>query len=455
MKKFPLFNFRLSIIIILFSFSSAFLFARDLTVGEERALSYIRELVFDITRFNASSLSLLPESQSLAEISKTASNLCMQQKTSPCSEKSGFSILPAIEYYNPKKIGIIASSFCPEDLYSITSEKLDALQDASGEKNESPVDWIDLLLQGLDAYFSPLKTDSFDLQDGTKILEMLENGDGRGIDGLEETKIAEELPQEFVYLKSDGDLRLFSYDGEQFTAWKEGNDTLLVNFYGEKLIRKRFDSLFRLVKNERFKFSGSAKNISLENKIEYNYADENTKPVKSVENMLVQKKRVENHYDENGRCVFLLESHYEDREIKGKDKKNDENPENPEKETVLLDDKKTTRVYDENGRLSEEETLFWTYKKALSGKYSRQQRSVKNVFDYSSVTEENKLPPNLKFYEDSVLHLERKYTSANAYSEKVYFEDGFSVEVLYEAGVKKAEIIYINGIEQRRRDFEY
>ena len=41
------------------------------------------------------------------------------------------------------------------------------------------------------------------------------------------------------------------------------------------------------------------------------------------------------------------------------------------------------------------------------------------------------------------------------YSERLYFDGGFSVEVLYEDGLKKTEIIYQNDKEQRRREFEY
>ena len=155
---------------------------------------------------------------------------------------------------------------------------------------------------------------------------------------------------------------------------------------------------------------------------------------------------------------MLLESHYEEREIKSKEKSKEqasEKTDKPKTETLLLDDKKTSRVYDEKGRAVQQEIITWTYKKTFSGRFSRNQRSVKTVFDYSSVTDENNFPPDLKFYENGELHLERKYSGPNSYSEKLYFEDGFSVEVLYENSVKTTEIIYINGKEQRRREFDH
>lgn len=452
--------------------------AKELSSGEKNALHYIRELAFEVTRYNATGISSMPESMSLAQLSKIGSNLLTQQKSISSPKDTVY----FFEFYNPSFTGIIDSTFCPEDLTVVIDEEAEepesseeseeketeiqvdeSIEDelVESENKKIRMDWIDYLLQSLDSYSEVVNADSFDVRDGSKILEMLEGGDNRGIDGLEESKIEEELPQEFTYIKKDGNLRRFSYDGEQFTSWKEGDDTILVNFYGEKLIRKKFDSLYRLIKTEKFKFSGSAQNISLENSIKYDYSGAQTLPSKSTEDNFTEKKRVKNEYDSEGRIVMLLESHYEEREIKSKNKNKSSDSEKAEKsdkpatETVLLDDKKTSKVFDEKGRAVEQEIVTWTYKKTLSGRFNRNERSVKTVFDYSSVTEENKLPPNLKFYENGELHLERKYSGSGSYSEKLYFEDGFSVEVLYENGVKTTEIIYVNGKELRRREFEH
>lgn len=464
------FRKRLLSVIFFSFFACASLCAKELTANEKDALNYIRELVFEVTRYNASGISYLPQSRPLAEISKTASSLMLLQR----SELYPLHTVYLCEFYNPEKTGIIESSFCPEDLITVSEEETelteseeledenlpdsDEGEEASGLKPKVKFDWIDYLLQGLDSYSDTEKTDSFDVRDGSKILEMLEGGDDRGIDGLEESKIEDELPQEFTYINNNGNLRRFSYDGEQFTSWKENDDTILVNFYGEKLIRKKFDMLYRLVKTERFKVSGSAKNILLEDSIKYDYSGAHTLPSKSLEDNFAEKKRIRNEYDAEGRVTMLLESHYEEREVKSKNKNKAETSgktEKAETETVLLDDKKTLKVYDEKGRTVGQEIVTWTYKKTLSGKFSRNERSVKTVYDYSSVTEENGLAPNMKFYENGELHLERKYSGTNSYSEKLYFEDGFSVEVIYENDMKTTEIIYINGKEQRRREFEH
>jgi len=474
---------------LIFLLISSFAFSAELSSNEKKALSYIRELCFEVTCYNIAGLSSMPESVGLAEISETGSRLLAQRKSFGSPRNSVY----FFEYYTPEKIGIIDSTFCPEDLYVISEEEfyeenLDSIENLeeltethlpeetveSGEAGETSVktqkfDWIDLLLQNLDSYSVPPASEVFDVQDGSKILEMLENNDSRGIDGLEDSKVSEKLPQEFSYIQSNGDLRRFSYDGEQFTMWKYGDDTILVNFYGTKLIRKKFDSLYRLVKSEQFKTSNSAQQTSLETQLDYEYSGDSSSPSKSIEQLFSQKKKLVNKFDESGRKIYILESHYEEREIKSSKKKKAENVESektdsekadkteekPKTETVLLDDKKTSRKYDEKGRIIEEETVTWTYKQGISGRYSRHERSVKNVFDYSAVTDENNFPPNLKFYENGELHMERNYSASNSYSEKLYFEDGFSVELIYESGVKKSEIIYVNGKEQRRREFEY
>lgn len=485
-------------LILIFSLTLSRAFSQEIPDDDKKTLYSIREFFFEITRYKTTGLLLYPECQALASISEIPARLMTQRK---CISSPLDSVY-LCEYYNLQKRGIIDSSFCPEDLFSVaesyevvsegsedeagkpeseaesseseaenlegeaeSAENVPETESESAEdkteetetkpeiaENAGPApDWIDYILQSFESY-SPSKSGTFDVTDGSRILEMLEGGDDRGIDGLEESKIESALPQEFTYTKRNGNLRRFSYDGEQFTAWKEGENTVLVNFYGEKLIRKKFDPLYRLVKSERFKITTAAKNISLESSLDYTYLGENTLPSQSVEEQFDSKKRLVNKFDESGRSISLLESHYEEREVKSKGKKKSEKAET---ETVLLDDKKTTNSYDEKGRTLLQEVVTWTYKKTFSGKFNRNERSVKSEFDYSSVTDENNLPPNLKFYENGELHLERNYKNQNSYSEKLYFEDGFSVEVVYEGGVKKTEIIYINGKEQRRREFEH
>ncbi|MBQ8013135.1 MAG: hypothetical protein IJ257_01885 [Treponema sp.] len=453
MRKDCSFNFHISVLILLFSFFAGFpLFAADLSPGEEKALSYIRELTFEITRYNLTGLSSDPESVKFAEISKIGSKLLGSYSLRKEDHRPHY----VCEYYFPEKTGIIDSTFCPEDLYAASDffSGIDNVEEAEVEEEVPQYDWVDLVLQGLQASSSGSEKipEEYSMFDGQKVLEMLEKGDSRGIEAQSEDKAENDSPKEFTYEKNDGSLRRFSYDGEQFTAWREGENTVLVNFYGDKLLRKNFDSLYRLVKSERFKTAASAKKAQLESEISYEYEDESNIPKKSVEEEYVSKKRKENLFDANGRLLSLLEQHYEEREIKQKGKKSGGEA---EKETLLLDDKKTSRIYDEKGRMTEEEIITWNYKKMFSGRYSVSKRTIKNDYDYTAVTEENNLPPDLKFYEDGELHLERKYTDTATYSEKLFFDGDFSVEVRYENGLKKTEIIYLNDVEQRRRNFEY
>ena len=410
---------------------------------EEKAFSYLRELTFDIVRYNATGLALYPQTLSLAKFSLAASNLMLQRKDSHY----------LCEYYFPEKIGIIDCSFCPEDLYSLyLSETLEEGEENSESLENADFDWLDLMLEGLKSY-TGLSEEKFDITDGSKILELLEQGDSRGIDGLETGKIAEDSPQEFLYTKNNGNLRRFTYDGEQFTAWQNGENLFLVNFYGDKLVRKEFDSLSRLMKSETMKISGLAKNASVLSVSSYEYQENSNRLLKFITENYSEKKRRENRFDASGRVIYSLESHYEEREIPSKKKKKTD--EKTKTENVLLNDKETSLTYDDKGRIIQEEIGTWSYKKNLAGKYITEKISQKNLYDYSAVTEQNNLPPDVSFFEDGELHLERKFKSPDTYTEKMYFENDFSVEVLYEGGLKKSEIIYLNGKEARRRDFEY
>ena len=210
------------------------------------------------------------------------------------------------EYYFPEKIGIIDCSFCPEDLYSLyLSETLEEGEENSESLENADFDWLDLMLEGLKSY-TGLSEEKFDITDGSKILELLEQGDSRGIDGLETGKIAEDSPQEFLYTKNNGNLRRFTYDGEQFTAWQNGENLFLVNFYGDKLVRKEFDSLSRLMKSETMKISGLAKNASVLSVSSYEYQENSNRLLKFITENYSEKKRRENQIGRLQRILALI-----------------------------------------------------------------------------------------------------------------------------------------------------
>lgn len=443
------------LLFIFFSFFSLSLFAAEEKLlseksRAEREMEIFRELVFESARYEKTGYTSIPECLALKNLAKYGSNLMLLRKYMP---KAHISIYYC-EYCFPEKLGIIDCSFSEENLYSI-SDSLD-----SSEEN-SPLNWVDSVLQNYNAPAAFSSGDSFsssgvgDLNDGSKILEMLEGKDSRGIDeGISQEA---ELPKEFDYRSNDGSLRRFSYDGEEFTMDFQGDNLRLTNFYGDKLIRKTFDSLYRLKKSEEYKTSSSAKEVTSLSIVDYEYAGEFSIPSKSVEDMIAQKKRREKTFDQEGRVESLLESHYEEKEEKKSKNKSSNNleGEKEKKEMILLNDKKTSYKYDDEGRVKEEVVTSWKYKINSLGRRVKSSRSIKSLYDYSKVKEGGITFPDLIFYEDGELHMARKYNSQNSYSEKLYFEGGFSVEVLYEAGVKKQEIIYLNDVEKRRRDFEY
>ena len=409
----------------------------------------VQEFFFEITRYSLTGFSSSPYAPPLAHISKTAAALSAQRVIPKTGDAfDSFSLMHPVylcEHFLPQKIGVIDSTFCDEDLYAVVADS------SSAEDSGASFDWVDMVLLNLNAPTenNPKTAESFGILDGEKILEMLENNDGRGIDAQAEEEKRDETPLEFVYVKNDGELRRFSYDGEQFSLSKDGENMVLVNSYGDKLIRKTFDSLYRLVKNERFKTTASAKKMTQESLLSYSYVGESTIPETALDENMLQKKRTEQHFDAKGRVVRSLEGHYEEQEVKKSKKKKDEEPET---ELVLKNDRQRALSYTAGGKIADEEITTWAYKKNLAGKESVEERVVKNVYTYH---ENASLPADLAFYENGELHLERKYTTASDYSEKLYFDGGFSVELVYEGGLKKTEIIYLNDVEQRRRTFDY
>lgn len=402
-KKFPAGKPSGLILFSLLLLARGLAFASGLSANEERALAYIRKLCFDITRYSITGLSSMERSAGFARISRTASSVLSMRKFAGPSWRPVY----LFEYYFPEKSGVIAPA--PKDGGPVwTSLSFPDETDMAG-------------IAGEEAFF-----------DGGRVLEMLEGGDGRGLD-------AQEGPAR-SYSEKDGSLRRFSYGGEEFTVRREGGGIVLVNSYGNALVRKTFDYLYRLEKNETFRLGERARDMSAESRTIYEYSGGSRFPESSVEEHLLEKKRCENRFDGNGRLVMRMESHYEP------------SPSGADGEEILIDDKKTLNRYDSEGRLCEEEILSWSYRTGASGKRTVEESSARTVYDYS----EGKGPgPDEFFYENGTLHSVRKYSGAGSYSEKFYFDEGFSVELFYENGLKVTEVVYVDDVERRRRDFEY
>ena len=84
---------------------------------------------------------------------------------------------------------------------------------------------------------------------------------------------------------------------------------------------------------------------------------------------------------------------------------------------------------------------------------------MKTKYEYSyhdlpEGEEESLIPADYKYFENGELRMERVYSAPDDYSEKLVFSGGLYVETFYKDGVKKREIIYANGKESRRREFE-
>ena len=158
--------FKFLILIFLFLFSSA-VFSEALSQNEEKALAYLRELTFEVTRYNITGHSPLPESSALSKISRTGTVLFSRHKISDFAKNPVY----LCEFYNPDYMGIIYSTFCDEDLYSMS-------EDSSEQSEILEFDWVDQVIMGLlvpEGFVkNPQAGVDYGVIDGEKLLEILE-----------------------------------------------------------------------------------------------------------------------------------------------------------------------------------------------------------------------------------------------------------------------------------------
>ncbi len=269
--------------------------------------------------------------------------------------------------------------------------------------------------------------------DGSGLLEALDGKDERGIQEGDEQKV--EIP-EFVYYDKDGEIRRFTYDGEQMTARKRilgyGDDgeelfqTEIVSAYGKKIKKRVFDADSRLVSSESFLIGSSAKDFSLTSSRSYSYAEDSKIPEKSSEVDYANHTGFDSQFNEKG----LLLSRF--------DYSLPEDGSGGERTPV----KRVTFEYDESDRVVVEENSVW------SGGVESVRKMAYKFTDLSS-------DPDFEYYEDGVLRLRRNFDDEKNYYETTFMEDGYSILAYFEDGVKFYEIVYLNGVEVRRKYYDF
>lgn len=429
----------------------------------------LQNLFFDAVKFSITEIPAASEKKFRTE--KRIKNLVKANEKNVKSFYSGkiavfdknHNLVPMClaEFLNRARLGEIDCLYDENDSFAVfESENLED-EESENMKNFSG-DWIEQAIALSKMPSEPKNHNEKNYENsGKNLLEMLEQGDGRGrgIDEIEKLNESENHDEEsdaenekssFSYIRKDGTLRRFFYDGEGMSANVFDGNLYITRTYENETVRKCFDSKYRLLREEKFSFDSNLKNTNLLAVKNYNYIEDSSVPDSMTETQFDKNTEIETQYNAAGLAAKVKTRHWE--EEKGKRDTGDE-----KSGKKFFDDKFETYLYDEKNRISEYELTTWSYRKNLLGKLVTESLKTKYEYSYHDLPEseeESLIPADYKYFENGGLRMERVYSAPDDYSEKLIFSSGLYVETFYKDGVKKREIIYANGKESRRREFE-
>ena len=269
--------------------------------------------------------------------------------------------------------------------------------------------------------------------DGEKLLELLDGKDEHAV--IEGT---DEEPAEIYHSDRQGELRKFSYGGENFSLYTLNGFTKLVKTSEQNVTRRTFDSDWKLIKKEVFNNPDSSDLFKLLSQTVFFYSPDGF-VVKTEFEDFSESKKVITEYGLNNKKTAETTGHFEI--IPGKDE---------EEIKTYLEDSVKNWAYDTDGRVISAETLKFTYEKNKKGKTVKKQDSTKYTYSYTQKSEN----PDVYYYEGEDLRIKTVYNTDSHWIETLYFDDGFSIVTEFDDGYKVQETFYINGQEMRRNRFE-
>ena len=269
--------------------------------------------------------------------------------------------------------------------------------------------------------------------DGEKLLELLDGKDEHAV--IEGT---DEEPDEIYHSDRQGELRKFSYGGENFSLYTLNGFTRLVKTSEQNVTRRTFDSDWKLIKKEVFNNPDSSDLFKLLSQTVFFYSPDGF-VVKTEFEDFSESKKVITEYGFNNKKAAETTGHFEI--IPGKDE---------EEIKTYLEDSVKNWAYDTDGRVISAETLKFTYEKNKKGKTVKKQDSTKYTYTYTQESEN----PDVYYYEGEDLRIKTVYNTDSHWIETLYFDDGFSIVTEFDDGYKVQETFYINGQEMRRNRFE-
>lgn len=235
-----------------------------------------------------------------------------------------------------------------------------------------------------------------------------------------------------VVLDLENNLSYFNFSDETFSFQKNPSGRVIINSDGKKSVRCYFDEKLRLEKKEIWDIT-DLNNSSIKKTEFYNYSADNLKP-DSLEILEGNSK--------------ILEVYNSDGKVTAKKIYTQENLEDENEKKYILNEE-NFYLYDFDFRIVEKKTILYNYEN--TGKNKKAATSVqKEVFSY----EKNISVPDYFYYENGILKKSVEYKDPVNYIERIFFEDGFSVESYILNGKRTKDLFYKNGILLRRKNYE-
>ena len=235
-----------------------------------------------------------------------------------------------------------------------------------------------------------------------------------------------------VVLDLENNLSYFNFSDETFSFQKNPSGRVIINSDGKKSVRCYFDEKLRLEKKEIWDIT-DLNNSSIKKTEFYNYSADNLKP-DSLEILEGNSK--------------ILEVYNSDGKVTAKKIYTQENLEDENEKKYILNEE-NFYLYDFDFRIVEKKTILYNYEN--TGKNKKAATSVqKEVFSY----EKNISVPDYFYYENGILKKSVEYKDSVNYIERIFFEDGFSVESYILNGKRTKDLFYKNGILLRRKNYE-
>lgn len=391
---------RYFLLVIVFSICFC-LCAQDIRPASQGSSDDFRELLFQIDCLAVSGCSHRGEASAFEELSRQGAFLLM----TPVWRSSR--PLWLYEEFYPDHRGEIESSLNTSSVYNDYSDR-----------------WIDSAFLSLNASLELYSGDDGDL---LSLLDNKSNGAVTETDG-QETAVLNRL--------SSGEIRRFSFQGEIFSVSRLGSLLQLTNTAEGNIVRRSYNSDYRLVKKEVFNNPKTYDSLVLDKTVLYFYGEQEHLLERTEEDNRKDKTLTQTLFGINGKPASSTVWKYEEKPGSTGD--------NAEESLVKTYEKEW--VYDEENRLVRSSVTEFYTEKASRNRTIEKTDNKSYEYVYREFDK-----PDTRYYENGELRVETVYTGSDSYRQTLYFDGGFSVVSEFDDGLKTLETIFLDGAEIRRR----